>query len=87
MDKLQLMCWAEPPECPAWTMPLGALLSTARQARLCYWNASGGGGSRLPPPPRESSANVIARYTTPRTSEIAPVTMAVRWPGCRPDGA
>ena len=50
---------------------------------LSYMKASGGGGCRLPPP-RESSAMVSAMYATPRISDMAPVTMAVPWPGLRP---
>lgn len=48
-----------------------------------YIKASGGGGCRLPPP-RESSAMVSAMYATPRISDMAPVTIAVPWPGLRP---
>jgi hypothetical protein len=44
-------------------------------------NASGGGGRSVP---RESSATVIAMYASPRITDIAPVTMAVPWPGLRP---
>lgn len=45
--------------------------------------ASGGGGCSSPPP-LESSATVSAIYAIPRIREIAPVTIAVPWPGFRP---